>query len=58
VWLLIFFVIFGGSAALALNFASSHRFNDRIAITLAALVSALLTIGLRARFFGPNARRS
>jgi H+/Cl- antiporter ClcA len=56
-WLLIFLGVFAAAAALLLTYASSHRFNDRIAIALAAIAAGVLTIALRARFLGSNARR-
>jgi hypothetical protein len=56
-WLLIFLALFGIAAALMLAYANSHRFNDRIAIALAAIAAGLVTIALRARFLGSNARR-
>jgi O-antigen/teichoic acid export membrane protein len=56
-WLLIFLVLFGLVAALALNYAAPHRFNDRIAIALAAIFAGAIMIALRARFVGRNARR-
>lgn len=56
-WLLAFLGIFAAAAALMLAYAGSHRFNDRIAISLAAIVAGVVTIALRARFLGSNARR-
>lgn len=58
VWLLIFCAIFGVVTAIVLRFAASAHFNDRIAITLAAIVVGLIVIGLRARFIGRDARSS
>jgi H+/Cl- antiporter ClcA len=56
-WLLIFLGVFAATAGLLLAYASSHRFNDRVAIALAAIAAGVLTIALRARFLGSNARR-
>jgi hypothetical protein len=56
-WLLIFLALFAIAAALLLAYANSHRFNDRIAIALAAITAGVLTIALRARFLGSDARR-
>jgi len=56
-WLLVFFAVFAAAAALLLAYANSHRFNDRIAIALAGIAAAVVTIALRARFLGTNARR-
>jgi H+/Cl- antiporter ClcA len=56
-WLLAFLGIFAAVAALLLAYASSHRYNDRIAISLAAILAGVVTIALRARFLGSNARR-
>ena len=58
VWLLIFFAILAGVASIALRLAAAQHFNDRIAVTIAALFAGLLIIALRARFIGRNARRS
>jgi hypothetical protein len=56
-WLVLFLAIFGITAALALSYGASHRFNDRIAILLAAIGAGLATIALRAYYFGSRARR-
>ena len=56
-WLLVFLGVFAAAAALLLAYASAHRFNDRIAIALAAIAAGLVTIALRARFLGSDARR-
>ncbi|HEV2262597.1 MAG TPA: hypothetical protein VGR69_09965 [Candidatus Rubrimentiphilum sp.] len=48
-WLLFFFVLFIAISALWVPYASAHHFNDRIAIVLSGLVSALLMIAIRAR---------
>jgi len=58
VWLVIFLAIFAVVAATVLRFAATRHFNDRIAVALAALFSALIMIALRARFIGRNARGS
>lgn len=57
-WLLAFLAIFAAVAALGLAYASSHHYNDRIAISLAGIFAAVLTIALRAKLLGTNARRS
>jgi len=56
-WLLVFLGIFATAAVLLLAWARSHYFNDRIAIALAAMASGVVTIALRARFLGSDARR-
>lgn len=56
-WLLAFLAIFAAAAALLLAYASSHHYNDRIAISLAGILAAVVTIALRAKFLGTNARR-
>lgn len=56
-WLLIFLGLFAAAAALMLAYANSHRFNDRVAIALAGIAAGLVTIALRARFLGSDARR-
>jgi len=56
-WLLLFLGIFAAAAALLLAFASSHRYNDRIAVSLAGIFAAFVTIALRGRILGTNARR-
>ncbi len=56
-WLLVFLGIFAAAAALALAYASSHQYNDRIAISLAAILAGVVTTALRAKFLGNNARR-
>jgi len=56
-WLLLFLAVFGVIAALAVSYAASHHFNDRIAILLAALAAGLVTIALRGYYFGARARR-
>jgi glucan phosphoethanolaminetransferase (alkaline phosphatase superfamily) len=58
VWLLIFFAIFVAVAAIVLRLAAAQHFNDRIAVTIAALLVGLIIIALRARFIGRNARSS
>jgi len=57
-WLVEFLIIFGLIAAFAVRYALAHHFNDRVAIGLAAIAAAVITIVLRARFIGRNARRS
>jgi glucan phosphoethanolaminetransferase (alkaline phosphatase superfamily) len=58
VWLLIFCAILAAVAAIALRLAAPAHFNDRIAIAIAALLSGLIVIALRARFIGRDARIS
>jgi hypothetical protein len=49
-WLLIWVVIFAGVEYLMLKYVVPHHFNDRIAVLIAAIVSGLAMIGLRAYF--------
>lgn len=49
-WLVVFLAIFAAIAFLMLRFVVPHHFNDRIAIVIAAIVSGLLMIALRARY--------
>ncbi len=56
-WLALFLVLFGLVAVTAVHYAAAHRFNDRIAIALAAIFAGASMISLRARFVGRNARR-
>ena len=56
-WLALFLVLFGLVAVTAVHYAALHRFNDRIAIALAAISAGAIMIALRARFLGQNARR-
>ena len=58
VWLLIFIAIFAAVAAIVLRLAAAAHFNDRIAVTLAAILCGLIVIALRARFIGRDARSS
>lgn len=48
-WLLAFFAIFAVVAGALIKFVVPHHFNDRIAVLLAALISGLALIALRAR---------
>jgi hypothetical protein len=47
-WLLLFLAIFAIVAFLFIRLVVPHHFNDRIAITLAALFSGLIMIVIRA----------
>lgn len=47
-WLLFFLAIFFVYAFLMIRFVVPHHFNDRIAVTIAAIAAALTMIAVRA----------
>lgn len=47
-WLLVWLVIFVTIAVVLLKFVVPHHFNDRIAVMIAAIISAVAMISLRA----------
>jgi hypothetical protein len=47
-WLLLFLAIFAVLTYAMLAFVVPHHFNDRIAVMIAALVSGVVWLGLRA----------
>jgi cytochrome b subunit of formate dehydrogenase len=47
-WLLVWLVIFVAITVVLLKFVVPHHFNDRIAVMISAIVSALAMISLRA----------
>ncbi|MGZ3496719.1 MAG: hypothetical protein ACXWNK_00920 [Vulcanimicrobiaceae bacterium] len=53
-WLLLFLAIFVVITFLMLKFVVPHHFNDRVAVTIAALISGVIWILLR----GKAARRA
>lgn len=53
-WLALYLGIFSIGVFLMLKFVAPHHFNDRVGILIVAILSALGTIGLRAR----SARRA
>lgn len=51
-WLLVFLAIFVVITFLMLKFVVPHHFNDRIAVTIAALLSGVIWMLLRAKAAG------
>jgi undecaprenyl pyrophosphate phosphatase UppP len=49
-WLLIWAVIFAAITYVLLRFVVPHHFNDRIAVLIAAIISGVAMIALRAYF--------
>ena len=49
-WLLVWIVIFAFCEFMLLKFVVPHHFNDRIAVMIAAIISGVAMIALRAYF--------
>lgn len=47
-WLLVFLAIFATVTYAMLRFVVPHHFNDRIAVTISAIISGIVMIALRA----------